>query len=262
VTASAAEFFPSQPPAAVRHTLRAVSPPVGMFAETLRTAAANTPEESLRVMTDLAAAAGPGDAATITLLHPGGALETVSCTDDRAAKADRLQTELGAGPGVDAAHTDGLIITQDLLTEDRWPAWAPQAAGLGVGAAVAVHLFVGNDALGSLNLYSTTPRRYCTADLNTAALLAAHASVMAAHARDVANLWRAIDTRTLIGQAQGMLMQRYGLDPAAAFTVLRRYSNNLNIKIVDVAEKLISTGQLPDIPQSRHPAITEPPGSP
>jgi len=70
-------------------------------------------------------------------------------------------------------------------------------------------------------------------------------SAAVARARVEENLWRAIQAWNLIGQAQGMLMARYGLTPDQAFTVLRRLSNDLNRKVSAVAEQLVSTGKLP-----------------
>src|ERR1700712_3344689 len=105
VTASAAQYHRL---ASAGQHIPVPVPPARVFADTLRTAVAQTsPAESLRIMIDLAAAAGPGDAVTIMLRQPGGLLATMACTDDRAAKADRLQYDLGGGPGVDAAHTGG-----------------------------------------------------------------------------------------------------------------------------------------------------------
>jgi AmiR/NasT family two-component response regulator len=71
--------------------------------------------------------------------------------------------------------------------------------------------------------------------------------VVLAYARTEQNLWQAIDTRNLIGQAQGMLMARYGLTPDKAFAVLRRYSQTTNVRLAVLAEELTSTGRLPDL---------------
>ena len=78
-------------------------------------------------------------------------------------------------------------------------------------------------------------------------MIGAHASVVLAYARTEQNLWQAIDTRNLIGQAQGMLMQKYGITADKAFAVLRRYSQAQNTKLAVIAEELTSTGHLPDL---------------
>ena len=113
------------------------------------------------------------------------------------------------------------------------------------------HLFT-NAALGSLNLYSLAPREFTDTDIENARVIAAQASVVVAYGRAQDNLWRAIDARNLIGQAQGMLMQRYGLTGEKAFAVLRRYSQHHNIKLTVLAEQLTTTGQLPDLDDDSH----------
>jgi GAF domain-containing protein len=224
--------------------------PAAVLAETVRAAVAcSSPPEILRVLTELASQTGPCDAATITAIGPGQKLDTVASTDGQAEKADRWQYDTGQGPCVDAAHTNAIITAQDLRTDDRWPTWAERATELGIGATVSVHLFT-DTALGSLNLYSTTPRRYGHDDLDTARVLAAHISAILGQIRVQQNLWRAIDARNLIGQAQGMLMQRYHLTPDKAFALLRRYSQNHNMKIITLAEQLITTWQLPGGPST------------
>jgi AmiR/NasT family two-component response regulator len=60
------------------------------------------------------------------------------------------------------------------------------------------------------------------------------------------HLWQAIDARKLIGQAQGILMERYDLDDERAFEVLRRYSQNSNLKLRDVAQMVVDTRELPE----------------
>ena len=118
-----------------------------------------------------------------------------------------------------------------------------------------MHLYT-DTALGALNLYSEKPRDYDDIDLEAARVIAAHASVVLAHTRTTQNLRRAIDTRTLIGQAQGMLIARHGITPDTAFAVLRRYSQNTNTQITVIAGQLIDTGRLPGL-QREINAITE-----
>ena len=84
--------------------------------------------------------------------------------------------------------------------------------------------------------------------MEAARVIAGHASVVLAYARTDQNLWRAIDTRNFIGQAQGILMERYRLTAASAFEVLRRCSQQQNTKVAVLAEQLATTGQIPGLP--------------
>ena len=186
-------------------------------------------------------------------MRTGRAVESVAYSSELILRADQLQYELGEGPCLDAVWTDGVFVIPDLRADGRWPRWAPAAAGLGVGSSVSVHLFT-DTALGSLNLYSLHPRDYAHADLEAAKVIGAHASVVLAYTRTEQNLWQAIDTRNLIGQAQGMLMQKYGLTAEKAFGVLRRYSQQHNLKLAAVAEQLTTTRALPAWPpRTRRP---------
>jgi GAF domain-containing protein len=188
------------------------------------------------------------DQASITVLGPGRALETVGAYDDRVTKADRLQYDLREGPCLDAVFTDGVFQVEDLAADSRWPQWTPRATELGLGALLAVHLYT-DTSLGALNLYSERPREYDELDVEVAKVVAAHVSVVLAHTRKTQDLWRAIDTRNLIGQAQGILMERFSLSPDQSFSVLRRYSQNHNRKLHDIAGMLVSTRELPVRPQ-------------
>jgi GAF domain-containing protein len=120
----------------------------------------------------------------------------VAFSDERVLKADTLQYQFGEGPCVDAVWTDGLFAVPDLQADGRWPRWAPEAAGWGIGASLSVHLFT-DTTLGSINLYSLAPREFTGTDLENARVIAAHASVVLAYARQNDNLWRVIDARNL-----------------------------------------------------------------
>ena len=219
----------------------------GRVAEAARAAAARkSPAEALAAVIAMAVDTGPCDAASITMRTGKQTVESVAYSSDLILKADMLQYELGQGPCLDAVWTDGVFIIEDLAADGRWPRWAPAAAGLGVGSSLSVHLFT-DTALGSLNLYSLYPRQYDPADVQAAKIIAAHASVILAHSRTEQNLWQAIDTRNLIGQAQGMLMQKYGITADKAFAVLRRYSQAQNTKLAVIAEHLTTARRLPDL---------------
>ena len=213
----------------------------GAMAESMRQAMAR--KSPLREVIAMALSCAPCDQASITVLGPDRTLETVAASDDRITKADRLQYDLDQGPCLDAVYTDGVFRVEDMAADSRWPQWTPHAAGLGIGALLAVHLYT-DTALGALNLYSEKPREYDELDVEAAKVVAAHASVVLAHTRTQQNLWRAIDTRNLIGQAQGILMERYGLTADKAFAILSRYSQARHTRLSVIAEELATTGHL------------------
>jgi GAF domain-containing protein len=100
--------------------------------------------------------------------------------------------------------------------------------------------------LGVLSLLSVNPNAFDRDDIAVGHMLARHAAVAVANATNEQNLRAAIDSRKLVGQAQGILMERYRLDADQAFAVLRRYSQDYNIKLREVAQRLIETRELPE----------------
>jgi GAF domain-containing protein len=136
----------------------------------------------------------------------------------------------------------------DTLTETRWPEWCAQVGELGYRSVLGVVMDVGRaGVLGALNMYDHLPERFDDDDVAVACLLARHAALAVATAQRESGLLRAVDTHALIGQAQGVLMERYGLDADAAFAVLARYSQDHNMKLYDVAESLLDRHELPGL---------------
>ena len=223
-------------------------------AEVVRAAAsAPSAEAAQRAVIEMALRCGPWDAVSISVLGPGGTMHPGTSSGERAAEADRLQFEVGEGPCVDVvrpdadgARTERMVVAVDLCTEHRWPRWGPAATVLGVRAAVVLRLFT-DHTLGSISLYARHPGVDSGA-LRDAQTAAALASVVLARVCTERDLLRAVNSRGLIGQAQGMLMQRYGLTAESAFAVLRRCSQQHNTKLVVLAEQLTTTGKLPDSP--------------
>ncbi|WP_420323460.1 GAF and ANTAR domain-containing protein [Kribbella pittospori] len=137
------------------------------------------------------------------------------------------------------------LLVRDTATDGRWPEWAAKVLSLGVRTVLDVPLMTTADTVGVLGLYSTAPDAFDTDDKAVAHILARHASVAIAAARREASLAQAVDARKLVGQAMGILMERYGVDGDRAFAILRRYSQDSNTKLRDVAQQLIDTRHLP-----------------
>jgi transcriptional regulator with GAF, ATPase, and Fis domain len=221
--------------------------PAGLVAESMRLAVSlGSAEDSLQTVIALALQIAPCDQASIMMLGEHRTLQTVTSSSDRAIKADRLQHELNEGPSLDAAWSDEVILIEDLAIDRRWPRWAPLAAGSGIRSVATAQLRT-DIALGALSLYSEQPGGYREFGTEAVSLIAAHVSVVVGCVRTKRHLWRAIETRNLIGQAQGMLMARHGVSADQAFAVLRRYSQDSNTRITVLAEELTGTGHLPGL---------------
>ena len=165
-------------------------------------------------------------------------------TSELASRIDELQTETGQGPCLDAIYEQQTVRVADLRTEDRWPEFARRAVDAGAGSMLSFQLYVDGDNLGALNLVSREPNAFDDESEQVGLLFASHAAVAFAGAQKIDDLARAVDSRDLIGQAKGMLMERYGIDADKAFRVLVRASQHNHTKLRDVASELVTTGQL------------------
>lgn len=231
------------------------------MAERLRHLAVKGDDQAtLRAITELAIETTVSDHASVTLIECDRTLNSAAATDHVASAADALQYELKEGPCLTAASRGGYYVIDDVATDPRWPAWGPAVAEqFGIRSVLSIHLFTAENALGALNLYDDQLRSYSEEEVTASRVVAAHASVALSRLRAESDLWRAIDARHLIGLAQGILIERFSLNSEQAFAVLRRYSQNNNLKLAVVAERLVDTGQLPgsDSPASQ-PAAAAP----
>lgn len=183
--------------------------------------------------------------AGLTVFRTGGRFETMAPSSPAVVSADLLQYELRQGPCVEAAWEQETFVSNDLANDPRWPDWGPKASALGFGSLLAARLTVGGESLGALNLYSTQTREFSADDRDTAVIFATHAAATLISIRERENLRIAVDGRTVIGQAQGILMQRFEIDASTAFAVLRRFSQAQNMKLRAVADLVIAHGDLP-----------------
>lgn len=181
----------------------------------------------------------------------GTAVTTPVCTHPIVIEIDALQHRCGEGPCLDAVAQRRTFYGADLAEDDRWPAFGPQAAAAGIRSALAFALS-GAGTQGALNLYARYPQAFGAVDRANGQIFATLSdvalAVAAAHegeARRAANLQHAMVTREMIGQAVGILMERERISADQAFDILRRASQRLNVKLRDVAQDLVETGERP-----------------
>ena len=152
--------------------------------------------------------------AGISLVHRGGRVDTPASSSDLVVRIDELQYRHGEGPCVDAIREHEVVQSADIGTDDRWSQWGPAAAGeTEVRGMMCFRLFTHTDKYGALNLYSRKPDAFDEVDREHGLALAAHAAIAVAAAQEVDGLEVAMDGRTVIGQAMGILMERYDLEP-------------------------------------------------
>jgi transcriptional regulator with GAF, ATPase, and Fis domain len=202
-------------------------------------------EKTLEKIVESAVALLGCDYAGLLTTSKGNQLVAITASDPAAEKADKLQIEFQEGPGIAAITAAQMTVVHDTAADMRWPRWAAGMRDLHLGSVLAVQLWTSQSTLGALNLYACAPRWFDADALAAAEVLSRHASIALSSAKQEESLWQAIDARTLIGRAQGILMERFAVDDQAAFEVLRRHSQNTNTKLNEVARILVSSRALP-----------------
>ncbi len=160
-------------------------------------------------------------------------------------RVDALQEEVEEGPCLETAFEQHTVLVPDLATDPRWPRFSARAAELGVRSMLSFQLYVEGDNLGALNLFSRAPDGFDARSVLVGELFAAHAAVAYSAAQRESALERALASRELVGQAQGILMERGRLTADQAFVALQRASQDGNVKLAEVARRLVETGALP-----------------
>lgn len=177
----------------------------------------------------------------ISIRHRGGPIETKAGTGQLVWELDTIQYDLGEGPCVDAIEAGATVVVEDARHEQRWPRYIAQAVQQGLRSQLAVGLYDDGKSLGGLNLYSTIESKVRDEAVHAAQLFARHATIALEKAQDKHQLNEALTTRKVIGQALGIIMERYQIDEDGAFQFLVRASSTSNIKLRDVAAELVDT---------------------
>jgi len=200
------------------------------------------------IETIVSAVAGtiPGaEQATITLVHNRRRVVSAAATGELARRFDDLQQETRQGPCIDAMYQQETVRVDDLSTDPRWPELGRRATSeLGVASMLSFQLFVHENELGALNLLARRPGAFTDESERIGLLFAAHAAIALADAQDLNHITTALTSRDVIGQAKGILMERYKITGEMAFALLAKTSQDTNHKLLDVAQHLARTGAL------------------
>ena len=169
----------------------------------------------------------------------GKKVTSPASSDEVPAIVDKIQSETGEGPCVDAIREHEVFQTGRLSEEHRWPKFTPRAvAESGIESILSLRLFV-DKTMGALNLYSTQPDAFDDHDVAVGTVFAAHAAVAWSTSQKIANLEAGMISRQVIGQATGLLMARQSMSESEALSALKRASQRLNIRLREVAERIV-----------------------
>jgi ribosomal protein S18 acetylase RimI-like enzyme len=212
---------------------------------------APTLTDTLQRLVDLAVATIDGCDYAGVFLGRGSTLTTGAHTDPAVNEIDEMQSRSREGPCFEAAAAGHTVYAEDLVDETRWPTFTAEATARGLRSALSFCL-TSDGTVGALNLYARYPRAFGVIDRAKGLILAALAGLAIGSAqahedeeRRAGNLHAALATREVIGQAQGILMERERIRADEAFDILRRASQHLNRKLREVAQDLVDTGEPP-----------------
>ena len=226
----------SAPDASVPTTLAVIA---GQLA-----AAETVPALLEQVITVVPTVFGPVERAGIVTATTTG-LAPAAATDDIARHLDGAQLDLAEGPTVDVTAGDGpTVLCCDLQAEERWPQWRAGVSPAQVGSCLSLRLDLGRKSVGALTLYAATTHAFTPEIVGVGTALALHVQVAAAAVTKRGNLRIALESRDVIGQAKGILMERHRYTADEAFDLLVAASQRTNRKLREVAEELTLTGEL------------------
>lgn len=207
---------------------------------------APTADSTVERISEYAKLATGCDEAGVMLVRGRHQIETAAATAQRVGESHNLQIVHDEGPCLQAIEGEAVYSSPDVANDPRWPKWGAAVADLGLRSALSLRLETRARRYGSLNLYSERINAFNDDDLAVAAIFVQHAAIAIASAHNEEGLQVAIDARKLIGQAQGVLMERFDIDADRAFEFLRRQSQAHNVKLRYVAEWVIDHRRSPD----------------
>jgi GAF domain-containing protein len=211
-------------------------------------------EELLQTITELALTVTSGDAESSVTLVVKGEASTVASSGRMAIALDERQYEGGVGPCLHSARSGEITEITDARTDDRWGEYTGHAFDSGMLSSLSIPLEIDRDrqVTAALNIYAHEANAFDDAGRAAATSFGAYAAVATANlhayrtAQEAAeNLQVALTSRATIDQAKGILMERHRLTADQAFQVLAEVSMSENVKVREVADHLVRTGELP-----------------
>jgi transcriptional regulator with GAF, ATPase, and Fis domain len=183
------------------------------------------------------------DHAGVSVAHRDGTVETKAATSELVKELDQLQYSLGEGPCLHAIESDPVVVVQDARADTRWPRFMKAAVELGLRSQLGLRLYLDEQARAGLNLYSTSSNTIDPETESLAELFASHAALAMGRVRIGENLSAALASRTTIGMALGLVMEKYGMDRDRAFAYLTRIASSSELKLREVAEHLVAEAE-------------------
>lgn len=185
--------------------------------------------------------------AGITIASRDGKLHTAAATSEYPILLDKFQQRAGEGPCLTAAWEQHVIKVDDVETEQRWTAYCRDTLDeTPIRSIMAFQLYADQQTMGALNFYAERPYAFDAEAVEAGLIVATHAALAWNLLRRDEQFRSALATRDIIGQAKGMLMERFKIDAVQAFEVLKRLSQNSNTPLVDIAHEIVHAERVQD----------------
>lgn len=192
--------------------------------------------------------------AGITVVEDGDVVRSIAATDGHVLVVDNIARRQLAGPGIDAALDDQQYQVDDLRTEERWPLFADKAAAsTPIRSVIAIPIATDGTVRAALSFYSDLPDAFDDEIEAVAAIYAEHVGRLLS-TRRTRRRARTSGTGDAVDKGKTLLMQRFGVDPAAALSVLIRLSKECNQSLEEIALRLIGPRPVTDPPPTMAPA--------
>jgi GAF domain-containing protein len=199
-------------------------------------------EEVLAGVTSAAMELIPGaEMAGVLLSGKGNKFDSLADTSDLVGRLDEVQVRQKEGPCLDAAADELVVRTNDFVTEKRWPKFARAAVVAGVRSSLSFRLYGSTQTAGALNVFGSKPNIFTSESEAIGLVLASHAAAAILASRQGEQLQSAMASRDSIGQAKGIIMERFDVDAVRAFDLLRQLSQEQNIPLAAIAQRVIDT---------------------
>jgi len=193
-------------------------------------------------LTQASASAMPGaQYAGITIACRNGKVRTVAATGQYPALLDEIQQRCGEGPCLSAAWEHHVIRIDDMEREKRWPAYCREARETPIRAVISFQLFADHNSMGALNFYAEQPDVFDEEAAEMGLILATHTALAWNMVQRDQQFRSALASRDIIGQAKGMIMERFKIDAVQAFELLKRLSQSSNTALAVVARQLVES---------------------
>jgi len=183
--------------------------------------------------------------ASITISHRD-CLETPSATSRHPKVLDEIQNRQAEGPCLSVAWEHHTIRIDDLESDTRWPRYRREALSrTPIRSVLSFRLFANKQKAGAFNLYAEQPRAFDDESFEVGISFATHLALAWGILQRDKELRSALASRDVIGQAKGIVIERFGIDDIAAFELLKQISQESNTPLAEIAQSLVRTAYPP-----------------